>query len=70
MDLGFLYQQQGQAQLELQRYPASAESLVKSLRYFTQAQQPTQLGATHTLLSRAYGALGKTANKKSRCSKQ
>lgn len=64
MDLGFLYQQQGQAQLELQRYPASAESLVKSLRYFTQAQQPTQLGATHTLLSRVYGALGKDSEQK------
>lgn len=64
VDLGFLYQQQGQAQLELQRYPASAESLVKSLRYFTQAQQPTQLGATHTLLSRAYGALGKDSEQK------
>jgi|GEM_PF-2462141 len=57
-DLGFLYQQQGQALLELQRYPDSAESLRQAISYFKDAQLPTFLGETHTLLSRAYGALG------------
>ncbi|MCW8869808.1 MAG: tetratricopeptide repeat protein [Proteobacteria bacterium] len=60
-DLGFLYQQQGQAQLELQDYSDSAQALEKSLSYFNEEQQSTQLGETHILLSRAYGALGQNS---------
>lgn len=58
LDLGFLYQQKGQAQLELQQYPDSAQSLQKALAYFQQTGQQKVLGATHTLISRAYGGLG------------
>ncbi len=57
-DLGFLYQQQGQALLELQRYQESAQSLHQATDYFKQAQNSKRLGETHILLSRAYGALG------------
>ncbi|GAA4813016.1 hypothetical protein GCM10011365_22530 [Marinicella pacifica] len=57
-DLGFLYQQQGQALLELQRYSDSVAALKQALHYFSETQQTTALGESHILLSRAYGALG------------
>ncbi|MFV0544286.1 MAG: tetratricopeptide repeat protein [Marinicella pacifica] len=60
-DLGFLYQQQGQALLELQRYSDSAESLQQAIHYFKDARQRIQLGETHILLSRAYGALSQNS---------
>lgn len=57
-DLAFLYQQAGQAALELQNYSKAVTALNQSLDYARKSDRDKLAGETRILLSRAYGATG------------